>query len=130
MRLLTGRQLAAVLRCRSPCNHHLLAAFHVPPTSRRRIEHTTSNRRRNTHALRAQSASPPDVGSSPSTSASDRKRLAVFVSGGGSNFRAIHAAILDGSFHADVAAVVTNSPSCRSLNFIMQIFLPRKFIEM
>ena len=30
-------------------------------------------------------------------------RLAVFVSGGGSNFRAIHAAILDGRIKADVA---------------------------
>jgi hypothetical protein len=33
----------------------------------------------------------------------DRPKLAVFVSGGGSNFRAIHAAILDGRIKADVA---------------------------
>ena len=32
-----------------------------------------------------------------------RPALAVFVSGGGSNLRAIHAAILRGAIHADVA---------------------------
>jgi len=37
----------------------------------------------------------------------------VFVSGGGSNFRAIHAAILDGRIAgAAVAAVVTDAPGC------------------
>ena len=39
--------------------------------------------------------------SSPSSS-TQRKRLAVFVSGGGSNLRAIHAATLDGRVDADV----------------------------
>lgn len=40
-----------------------------------------------------------------------RKRLAVFVSGGGSNFKSIHAATLDGSIHGDVAVLVTDKPS-------------------
>jgi len=31
-----------------------------------------------------------------------KARLAVFVSGGGSNFKAIHAAILDGRINAEV----------------------------
>jgi formyltetrahydrofolate hydrolase len=57
----------------------------------------------------ASSATPPE---SPSTASSPPKRLAVFVSGGGSNFRAIHAAITDGRINADVAVVVTNAPSC------------------
>ena len=36
------------------------------------------------------------------TSSSDKKKLAVFVSGGGSNFKTIHAATLDGRINADV----------------------------
>ncbi|XP_062183853.1 phosphoribosylglycinamide formyltransferase, chloroplastic-like [Phragmites australis] len=41
-----------------------------------------------------------------------RKRLAVFVSGGGSNFRAIHEAALSGAVHGDVVALVTDKPGC------------------
>ena len=37
-----------------------------------------------------------------------RKKLAVFVSGGGSNFRAIHEASKRGSLHGDVLVLVTN----------------------
>ncbi|KAL6502352.1 hypothetical protein OROHE_024630 [Orobanche hederae] len=37
-----------------------------------------------------------------------RKNLAVFVSGGGSNFRSIHEATLDGSVHGDIVVLVTN----------------------
>ncbi|KAF0896008.1 hypothetical protein E2562_018142, partial [Oryza meyeriana var. granulata] len=42
----------------------------------------------------------------------ERKRLAVFVSGGGSNFRAIHEAALGGEVNADVVALVTDKPGC------------------
>jgi hypothetical protein len=38
-----------------------------------------------------------------------KKKLAVFVSGGGSNFKAIHTAILKGHINADVVV----SQSCR-----------------
>uniref|UniRef100_A0A0D9X9E8 Phosphoribosylglycinamide formyltransferase, chloroplastic n=1 Tax=Leersia perrieri TaxID=77586 RepID=A0A0D9X9E8_9ORYZ len=41
-----------------------------------------------------------------------RKRLAVFVSGGGSNFRAIHEAALRGEVNGDVVALVTDKPGC------------------
>lgn len=37
-----------------------------------------------------------------------RKKLAVFVSGGGSNFRSIHEASLRGSVHGDIVVLVTN----------------------
>lgn len=37
-----------------------------------------------------------------------KKKLAVFVSGGGSNFRSIHAACVGGSVHGDVVVLVTN----------------------
>ncbi|CAA0831685.1 Phosphoribosylglycinamide formyltransferase-chloroplastic [Striga hermonthica] len=39
-----------------------------------------------------------------------RKKMAVFVSRGGSNFRSIHRAQLDGSVHGDVVVLVTNKP--------------------
>ena len=39
-------------------------------------------------------------------------RVAVFVSGGGSNMRALHAAMLDGRVDAEVAVVVSNAPDC------------------
>ncbi|GFY91692.1 formyl transferase [Actinidia rufa] len=41
-----------------------------------------------------------------------RKNLAVFVSGGGSNFRSIHEAVLRGLVHGDIAVLVTNKPGC------------------
>ncbi|XP_022721046.1 phosphoribosylglycinamide formyltransferase, chloroplastic-like [Durio zibethinus] len=41
-----------------------------------------------------------------------RKRLAVFVSGGGSNFRAIHQACVEGSVNGDVVVLVTNKRAC------------------
>ena len=36
----------------------------------------------------------------------------MFVSGGGSNLRALHAAMEDGRVNAQVAVVVSNIPSC------------------
>ena len=39
-------------------------------------------------------------------------KVAVFVSGGGSNLRALHAAMEDGRVNAQVAVVVSNIPSC------------------
>ncbi|KAJ6845503.1 phosphoribosylglycinamide formyltransferase, chloroplastic-like isoform X1 [Iris pallida] len=41
-----------------------------------------------------------------------RKKLAVFVSGGGSNFRSIHEASVGGLVHGDVAVLVTDKPGC------------------
>lgn len=45
-----------------------------------------------------------------------RKKLAVFVSGGGSNFRSIHEASLQGSVHGDVTVLVTNKSGMRCFN--------------
>ena len=39
-----------------------------------------------------------------------RKKLAVFVSGGGSNFRSIHEAISRGLINGDVVLLVTDKP--------------------
>ncbi|XP_058750380.1 phosphoribosylglycinamide formyltransferase, chloroplastic-like [Vicia villosa] len=41
-----------------------------------------------------------------------RKKLAVFVSGGGSNFKAIHEASKRGSVHGDIIVLVTNKSEC------------------
>ncbi|KAF8041973.1 hypothetical protein BT93_A0542 [Corymbia citriodora subsp. variegata] len=41
-----------------------------------------------------------------------KKKLAVFVSGGGSNFRSIHEACVAGSVHGEVVVLVTNKGGC------------------
>ncbi|CAL5027458.1 unnamed protein product [Urochloa decumbens] len=61
---------------------------------------------------RAAVAAQQDAGDAADGSGSRRKRLAVFVSGGGSNFRAIHEAALGGTVHGDVVALVTDKPGC------------------
>jgi len=38
------------------------------------------------------------------------KNIAVFVSGGGSNFRAIHNQILSGNIPGEIVLVVSNNP--------------------
>ena len=52
------------------------------------------------------------------------KRLAVFVSGGGSNFKAIHQAILDKSIHGEIVAIVTNAPNCGGANYALDHGIP------
>ena len=70
----------------------------------------------------AASASPPRASRASAARASSSAdddapppppaRVAVFVSGGGSNLRALHAAMLDGRVRAEVCCVVTNLPDC------------------
>ena len=118
MKVLPSRQIVVVLKCHRNSNHHLaiVSSATIPELkatlSKQYHNKIPSRRRAERISTRASTFSPPDIGSSPSTSTAPKKRLAVFVSGGGSNFKAIHAAILDGTFDADVAAVVTNAPSC------------------
>lgn len=52
------------------------------------------------------------------------KRLAVFVSGGGSNFRAIHEACVDGRIRGKVVAVVSNKPGCGGWNYALEMGIP------
>lgn len=51
-------------------------------------------------------------------------RLAVFVSGGGSNFKAIHAACLDGRVNGTVVAVVTDVPACGGAAYALSQGIP------
>ena len=51
-------------------------------------------------------------------------KVAVFVSGGGSNLRALHAAMLDGRVHAEVVAVVSNKPDCGGVSWAEDLGIP------
>ncbi|KAL9455617.1 hypothetical protein AB3S75_004940 [Citrus x aurantiifolia] len=53
-----------------------------------------------------------------------KKNLAVFVSGGGSNFRSIHAACLAGSVYGDVVVLVTNKPDCGGAEYARDNSIP------
>ncbi|XP_010538313.1 PREDICTED: phosphoribosylglycinamide formyltransferase, chloroplastic [Tarenaya hassleriana] len=53
-----------------------------------------------------------------------RKKLAVFVSGGGSNFKSIHEGCVDGSVHGDVAVLVTNKKDCGGAEYARSNNIP------
>ncbi|KAL7103073.1 hypothetical protein ACP275_08G158200 [Erythranthe tilingii] len=53
-----------------------------------------------------------------------RKNMAVFVSGGGSNFRSIYEATLNGSVHGDVVVLVTNKQDCGGAEFARDNCIP------
>ncbi|CAJ1919901.1 unnamed protein product [Sphenostylis stenocarpa] len=53
-----------------------------------------------------------------------RKKLAVFVSGGGSNFRSIHDASKRGSLHGDVTVLVTNKSECGGAEYARNNGIP------
>ncbi|XP_065862501.1 phosphoribosylglycinamide formyltransferase, chloroplastic-like [Euphorbia lathyris] len=53
-----------------------------------------------------------------------RKKLAVFVSGGGSNFKSIHHACLQGSIHGDIVSVVTNKHGCGGAEYARSNKIP------
>lgn len=64
------------------------------------------------------------VGEKGSSSAVKRKNLAVFVSGGGSNFRSIHEACLGESVNGDVVVLVTNKGGCGGANYAREKGIP------
>ena len=53
-----------------------------------------------------------------------KAKVAVFVSGGGSNLRALHAAMEDGRVNAEVVAVVSNAPSCGGVAWAQERDIP------
>ncbi|GKV14946.1 hypothetical protein SLEP1_g25743 [Rubroshorea leprosula] len=53
-----------------------------------------------------------------------RKKLAVFVSGGGSNFRSIHEACVRGSVNGDVVVLVTNKEGCGGAKYARDKGIP------
>ncbi|KAF5778371.1 putative phosphoribosylglycinamide formyltransferase 1 [Helianthus annuus] len=53
-----------------------------------------------------------------------RKNLAVFVSGGGSNFRAVHQATVSGDVHGSFVVLVTNKHDCGGANYARENGIP------
>ncbi|KAK1414408.1 hypothetical protein QVD17_30152 [Tagetes erecta] len=53
-----------------------------------------------------------------------RKNLAVFVSGGGSNFRAVHQATVKGDVHGRFVVLVTNKHDCGGANYARENGIP------
>ena len=43
------------------------------------------------------------------------KKIAVFVSGGGSNFMAIHRQIKQGKIPGEIVLVISNNPNCGAI---------------
>ena len=54
----------------------------------------------------------------------EKAKVAVFVSGGGSNLRALHAAMADGRVNAQLVAVVSNVPSCGGVAWAQEQGIP------
>ncbi|KAF7146616.1 hypothetical protein RHSIM_Rhsim04G0088400 [Rhododendron simsii] len=53
-----------------------------------------------------------------------KKNLAVFVSSGGSNFRSIHEAIVEGSIEGEIIVLVTNKPGCGGAEYARDNNIP------
>ena len=45
------------------------------------------------------------------------KKIAIFASGGGSNFKAIFSKILSGNIPAEICLVISNNPNCGAVKF-------------
>mmetsp|Transcript_21468 Transcript_21468/g.29835 ORF Transcript_21468/g.29835 Transcript_21468/m.29835 type:complete len:303 (+) Transcript_21468:98-1006(+) len=57
-------------------------------------------------------------------SACPRKRLSVWVSGGGSNFKALYRATQDGRINGDITMVVSDKPGCGGWEFAREVGIP------
>ncbi|KAL3675706.1 hypothetical protein R1sor_025654 [Riccia sorocarpa] len=53
-----------------------------------------------------------------------RSKLAVFLSGGGSNFRALHASTLSNSIFGDIVVVVSDRPGCKGCDYARESNIP------
>lgn len=102
-------------QCLTCCHHHRTNFKYGGPPPNSSTSFRTQKLRRKVSVIHA-SIRPPEI-PVPSTSGPALKRLAIFVSGGGSNFKAIHSAILEGKVNAEVAMVVTNAPSCGGADY-------------
>ena len=45
------------------------------------------------------------------------KKIAIFASGGGSNFKAIYEKIISGYIPAEISIVISNNSNCGAINF-------------
>jgi phosphoribosylglycinamide formyltransferase-1 len=58
-----------------------------------------------------------------------KRRLAVLLSGRGTNFEAIHRATVSGELDAEIAVVISNKPDARGLELARQSNLPAVAVE-
>lgn len=66
---------------------------------------------------------PPVIEDSPT----EKCRLAIFVSGGGSNLKSIHKACMDEQINGEVAVVVSNLPTCGGVLYAQAHEIPAVF---
>ena len=57
------------------------------------------------------------------------KKIAVFVSGGGSNFKAIHHQIIQGNILGKIVMVFSNNPNCGAIKFAEENSIPIFIID-
>ena len=57
------------------------------------------------------------------------KNIAVFVSGGGSNFKAIHQQISLGEIPGQIVLVISNNPKCSAIEYAIENFISRVIIN-
>ena len=57
------------------------------------------------------------------------KKIAIFTSGGGSNFRAIYDKIIFGDIQAKISIVVSNNPNSSAINFAENNHLPTLIVN-
>lgn len=100
------------------CQQHMLALPATQPCIAPRLQQQQQHGRRRAAAVTR--AGPPEQHACNGS----KKKLAVFVSGGGSNFKAIHAACLKGQINAEVVAVVSDVPSCGGVAYAAQHGIP------
>jgi len=96
-----------------------MTALSRPRVSNRRPFHGLSTRTKSARAARSRWVAARAAGD-----AKPEAKVAVFVSGGGSNLRALHAAMEDGRVNAEVAVVVSNIPSCGGVEWSRERGIP------
>ncbi|XP_073159268.1 phosphoribosylglycinamide formyltransferase, chloroplastic [Henckelia pumila] len=109
--------ISSKIRCPSWVSFKIHRSFYPRALSRRNLRFIN-------HVVRLESEGSLDVGKDNQVSEIRKKNLAVFVSGGGSNFRSIYEASLSGSVHGDIAVLVTNKPECGGAEFARQKGIP------
>ncbi|XP_045808677.1 phosphoribosylglycinamide formyltransferase, chloroplastic-like [Trifolium pratense] len=96
--------------------------FEVPSISIGKKDEFYSSRRRRVRCSSSSSNTVADR--NKGNEVARRKKLAVFVSGGGSNFKSIHEASKRGSLHGDVVVLVTNKTECGGAEYARSHSIP------
>ncbi|KAG2446542.1 hypothetical protein HYH02_008529 [Chlamydomonas schloesseri] len=120
-----ARSAAPHMACAAASQSPASLAFALPPRPASSLTPSSrflvpSTPPRSAVVPRASHGALPEYSLTPSAPA----RLAVFVSGGGSNFKAIHAAIQDGRINGTVAVVVSDVPGCGGVTYAQQHGIP------